>query len=133
MLQVYTSTHTLVNGPWYRVHGCNRAVTIAYREGGYLLNTKPLLERWRVQAFSSWVMDANDKLLRGAFVQLGQLTGEVNAAVLFLKGNYQGQNGDPRVVVQGPFPSDYGLVTFVGPMVLGVTYYLRTVVLYDLA
>ncbi len=41
-MQVYTSTETLVNGPWYRVHGRNRALTIAYREGGYLLSSKPL-------------------------------------------------------------------------------------------
>ncbi|GAI99242.1 unnamed protein product, partial [marine sediment metagenome] len=59
-------------------------------------------------------MDANDKLLKGVFVQLGQLTGEENAALLFLKGSYQGQDGDPRVVLRGPFLSDYGLVTFVG-------------------
>ena len=128
---VYTSTHTLVNGPWYRVHGRNRALTIAYRSGGYVLSTKPVPERWRVHAFSSWIMDENDKLLRGAFVQLGQLTGEENAALLFLKGNYQGQDGNPRVVVRGPFRSDYGLVTFIGKAVTGVTYYLRTVVLYE--
>jgi len=128
---LYTSTETLVNGPWYRVHGANRALTIAYRSGGYVLSTKPLAERWRVHAFSSWIMDENDKLLRGAFVQLGLLTGEENAALLFLKGNYQGQGGEPRVVLRGPFLSDYGLVTMVGKCHVGVTYYLRTVVLYE--
>ncbi len=128
---VYTSTETLVNGPWYRIHGTNRALTIAYKLGGYLLSSRPVAEPWRVHAFSSWIMDANDKLLRGAFVQLGQLTGEENAAVLFLNANYQGQAGEPRVVVRGPFLSDYGLVTFVGKCHVGVTYYLRTVVLYE--
>ncbi|GAI69910.1 unnamed protein product [marine sediment metagenome] len=129
---VYTSTHTLADGgPWYLVHGRNRALTIAYREGGYLLSTKPLPERWRVHAFSSWVMDANDQLLRGAFVQLGQLTGEENAALLYVKGNYQGQDGNPRVVLRGPFEIDYGLVTFVGRAYIAIKYYLRTVVLYE--
>ncbi len=128
---VYTSTHNFITGSGYRVHGRNRALTIAYREGGYVLSTLPVPERWRVHAFSSWIMDANDKLLRGAFVQLGQLTGEENAALLFLKSNYQGQDGNPRVVVRGPFLSDYGLVTFVGLLHSGIAYSLRTVVLYE--
>ncbi len=130
-MQTYTSTEKLVNGPWYRIHGINRALTIAYRSGGYILSTRPVEERWRVHAFSSWIMDENDKLLRGAFVQLGELTGEENAALLFLKGNYQGQDGNPRVVLRGPFHSDYGLCTFVGKAHVGETYYLRTVVLYE--
>ncbi|GAI70088.1 unnamed protein product [marine sediment metagenome] len=133
MLKTLTVTHKMpLGGMAFYIHGRNQNLILALQTGGYTLSGTPMRDPCRVEAFSSWLLDDNDQLYRGAHIQLGMLTGELNSALLILKGGIQGAGGDPHVVLRD-FRSEWGLVTFVHNIV-NITpgdYHLRTVVMYE--
>ncbi len=133
MLKTLTATHVMpLGGSAFLIHGVNSRLVLRESRGGYILSGTPVRERWKVAVFSSWLTDDNDLLYRGAHIQLGMLTGEVNSALVTLKGGIQGAGGNPHVVVRD-FPSEWGLVTHVHQLrnITPAIYHLRTVVMYE--
>ncbi|GAJ01812.1 unnamed protein product [marine sediment metagenome] len=134
MLKTLTVTHTIsIGGSVFYIHGANSQLAMTQRALGWGLSRTPVRDPCKVWAFSSWLLDNAAKLAMGAGVQLGMLTGEIDSALLILKGGIQGTDGDPHVVLRGPFLSDYGLVTHIPelPITPPAVYYVRTVVIYE--
>jgi len=133
MLKTLTGTQLVTFGDsGFYIHGLNSELNLALVGGGYVLTATPVRDPRKVEAFSSWLIDENERLIRGAHIQLGMLTGELNSALLVLKGGIQGVGGDPHVVVRH-FQSEWGLVSVAYnlPDIRPAVYYLRTVVMYE--
>ncbi len=133
MLKTLTVTHVMpVGGRGFFIHGLNNRLVLGLGVGGYILSSTPVRDARKVEVFSSWLLDSAERLYRGAHIQLGMLTGELNSALVTLKGGIQGAGGDPHVVVRG-FQSEWGLATVIYeiPDVSPAVYYLKTVVMYE--